>query len=584
MTKDAFASFAVFRQRIHTFNRWDLVAIVTILAGLYALAWLAKQMSLPYHIGTPIHISLSPKALPGYALQTVLRMGIALMCSLVFTFIFGTWAAKSKKAAMIIIPLIDILQSIPVLGFLQITLVGFITLFPGTLFGPECTSIFAIFTAQAWNMTLSLYQGLRSTPSDLKEAAAVFHLSNWQRYWRVEVPCCVPSLLWNTMMSMSGSWFFVVASEAISVANQNIPLPGIGSYINEAINQGNAYAIGYAILAMLIVILIYDQLLFCPLIAWAEKFKQIEDSPVSYIPSSWVIDLLQKTKVIKHMGVAFTILSEKFVRFGERFRPRRVIIKNKPHMKYLKKGLLYTIYLGGILLLYACCNFLYLWLTENWEILPIRHVFFLGLCTWLRVFSLLVICSFIWVPVGVWIGLRPNIRYIAQPIVQFLAAFPANLLFPVVVGCIVHYNLNVEIWTTPLIILGSQWYLLFNVIAGASLLPKDLSQVCANFGITGWLWWKKLILPGIFPYYLTGLITAAGGAWNASIIAEYVNWNGITLKATGLGSYITEYTHLGAFPQTALGITVMSCFVVVINKILWRPLYRIAQERFMAEG
>ncbi len=562
-------------------NYWDMIALFFVLGAIVLFAWNAKQMATPYHLGQVIPISLDPHNLPNYALRTVSRMLIALVFSLLFTFVFATWAAKSPRAGHIIIPMIDILQSVPVLGFLSMTLVAFIALFPNSMLGPECACIFVIFTSQAWNMALGFYQTVCSVPAELKEAADMFHLSAWQRFWRIEVPFSLPGLLWNMMMSMSAGWFFVVASEAISVNNQEILLPGIGSYIALAIDAADMRAISYAILTMLIVILIYDQLLFRPLVAWAEKFKA-EQVAQEREPSSWLISLLRRTRFLRYLGQQLALLFNLFVNISFlRSKPivytsARRTLRQERLMTWLWNGVLAMALVGVLIYLH---DFIF----NRIPLSSLQHVFVLGLITALRVFILILICSLIWVPIGVWVGLRPRVAEIIQPIAQFLAAFPANLLYPLVVIMIVKYHLNKEIWVTPLMILGSQWYVLFNVIAGASVIPKDLLQVADNFGVSRWLRWRRLILPGIFPYYITGAITAVGGAWNASIVAEVVSWGDTKLVATGLGAYITEYTSSGDFFHVALGISMMCVFVLILNRLVWRPLYVLATTRFQLD-
>jgi NitT/TauT family transport system permease protein len=567
-----------YKRRLYP-NFWDIVALLFALGIIALLAWDAKQMSAPYHLGQVIPISLEPRYLPGYALRTVLRMLIALCFSLLFTFIFGTWAAKNRRAGQIIIPIIDICQSIPILGFLSVAIVGFISLFPNSMLGPECAAILAIFSSQAWNMALGFYQTVRTVPSELREAAHMFHLSAWQRFWRIDVPFSMPGLLWNMMMSMSAGWFYVVASEAVSVSNQEILLPGIGSYIAYAIQVMNMQAIGYAILTMFVVILIYDQFLFRPLVAWAEKFKP-EQISEEYEPRSWVIDLLHRTRLLRYFGTQLTVLFDKLVNFPWFLsKPARAYTHSVSRERYINgiwNSLLITIVLGTVI--YSTY-----FITQHIPLAAVGHIFFLGLITALRVFVLIVLCSLVWVPVGVWIGFRPRVAQIAQPIIQFLAAFPVNLLYPLVVILILKFHLNVEIWVTPLMILGVQWYILFNVIAGASMLPKDLLQVTDNLGAKGWLRWRKLILPGIFPYYMTGAMTAAGGAWNASIVAEVVTWGQTKLQATGLGAYITDCMNQGNFLHMAVGIGVMCIFVLFFNRVLWRPLYVLAETRFQLD-
>lgn len=558
-------------------NQWDVIALLLLVIIIFFLGWGAKSMSGHYQPGEPIQIHLSPAYLPYYALRTVLRMFIALILALLFTFSFGTLAAKSRQAERVLIPLIDILQSIPILGFLSITVVGFIALFPGSLLGPECAAIFAIFVSQVWNMTLSFYQSLRAVPLELQEAAAIFQLSAWQKFWRIEVPYALPGLLWNTMMSMSSSWVFLVASESMSIANSTITLPGIGSYTSLAIQQANVYAIVDVIITMLVVIALYDQLLFRPLVAWAEKFKA-EATGSEVVPTSWVLDLYQRTRLCRFLGYLFNraadaLINIKFLRKRRVPEPSGLSLQLRSVLNWGWNILLFALLCTGCLLV---AN--YLFTTVSAE--EIRHVLFLGFITALRVTVVLFLSSLLWVPLGVWIGLRPKASLIIQPIIQFLAAFPAYLFFPIVVMAIVKYQLNVEIWTSPLMILGTQWYIAFNVIAGAIALPKNLHYAVDTLQVKGWLWWKRFILPAIFPYYITGAITAAGGAWNVSIIAEAVQWGPHQLYATGLGSYITQVSHQGDFPKLALGIVVMSLYVVLINRAIWRPLYRYAEERF----
>jgi NitT/TauT family transport system permease protein len=557
-------------------NRWDVVAIILVFCLFALLAFGAKQMTVPYQIGEPSTISLSVKALPMYALHSVLRMFIALLISILFTFIFGTLAAKNKHAERIIIPLIDILQSVPVLGFLSIGLVFFINLFHGSLLGPICAAIFVIFTSQVWNIILSFYQSLKTIPYDLIEAADILQLSAWQRFWRIEVPFAMPGLLWNIMMSMSGSWFFVVASEAISVANQNIMLPGIGSYIAIATKEADMHAIFYAIITMLSVILIYDQLLFRPLVVWADKFKA-EGTSSEFASRSWMSQLLQRTYAIKYLSHVFDFFSDYFVNFPLFKRGSDHVVEISPKVSRLLEWFWYVgISCIVLLALYFLTRFIFLNIT--W--IEVTHVFYYGFITAVRVTAVVMICTLIWVPLGVWIGMRPRLAEMAQPVMQFLAAFPANLLFPLVVYLIVKLSLNVNIWVTPLMLLGTQWYIAFNVIAGTIAIPKDLKLVSNNFGITGWLRWKRLILPAIFPFYITGAITAAGGAWNVSILAEVVSWGQYHLTATGLGAYIAEHTTTGDFPRIALGISIMSLYVLFLNRIIWRPLYTLAQRKF----
>lgn len=563
-------------------NYWDLIAIVIVFAIIAILAWGAKQMVAPYHIGQAIPISLAIKNLPHYALRTILRLFIALFFSLIFTFSIGTLAAKNKHAERILIPMIDILQSIPTLSFLSITIAGFIVLFKGTMLGVECASIFLVFTSQVWNMTLSFYQSIRTVPEDLQEAAKMFRLNSWQKFWRVEVPFAMPGLLWNMMMSMSGSWFFVTASEALSVASTNVTLPGIGSYIALAISKTNISAIIYAIIVMLLVILLYDQLLFRPLVYWCEKFKAEQDEDTKDISStSIVVNLFQKTKFLQRFSVWLNFLGEFFINPPFLNKNHEAVLK-APSTKKTQFFIVIYYLILGLLLLFAAW-FLIKFIYKNFSLRETLLVFKMGIFTALRVFTLIIISSIIWLPIGVWIGLRPKVAEYIQPLIQFLAAFPANLFFPVAAMLFLKFKLNVEIWVAPLMVLGTQWYILFNVIAGASALPKDLKQAAAMLNVNGWLRWRKLLLPGIAPFFITGAITAAGGAWNASIVAEVITWGNIKLQATGLGTYISNNTNVGDIPRVALGTIIMCIFVLVINRLVWRPLYNIAVERYNIE-
>jgi len=559
-------------------NYWDIIALALVLALVLGFGWGASKMMGQYQLGKSMPISLSPLDLPYYALRTLVRMLIAMVFSLLFTFIFGAWAAKSRHAERIIIPCVDILQSVPVLGFLSLAIVVFIGLFHGSLLGPECAAIFAIFTSQVWNMVLSFYQSLSTLPKDLREAVSMFRLSAWQRFWRLEVSFATPGLLWNAMMSMSGSWIFLVAAEAISVGQYQISLPGIGSYIALAIDQKNLAAVGYAILAMLVVIALYDQILFRPLTAWAEKFKA-EQTAGENLPESWLLNLFQRTRLFQYGVAAISVMGNNLINLPW-MRRKTNFTPPKPQETLFRYTSLFLWYIClSLTVIFAVSKIsLFIFSEITWN--EVQHVVFLGFCTGLRVLILILISSLIWAPIGIWIGLNRQLTQLVQPFIQFLAAFPANLFFPIITLLIVRFQLNVNIWVSPLMILGAQWYILFNVIAGTTALPQNLHHAVGTLNVRGWLWWRKFMLPGIFPYYITGAITAAGGAWNISIIAESVHWGNIHLQATGLGSYISDATAAGDFHRLLLGIVVMALYVLTINRLLWRPLYRLAEQRF----
>jgi NitT/TauT family transport system permease protein len=518
--------------------------------------------------------SLDPRHLPEYAARTTLRMLVAMVLSLIFTFTYATVAAKSKSAERLLVPLLDILQSVPILGFISVTVVFFMSLAPGRVLGAEFASIFAIFTSQAWNMAFSFYQSLRTVPTELEEASRNFRLTSWMRFWRLDVPFAMPQLIWNMMMSMSGSWFFVVASEAISVGNTTVTLPGIGSYIALAIEHRDLAAVSWAIGTMLVVILIYDQVLFRPLVAWADRFR-FEQEPGVVAPESWVFDVLRRSRVVERLTEPFAALWRLSMRPRHPDKARFV----EPAKR---QGRRWAFQLGLIALALAAVA---LWqilhfVVEGIALRDVGTAVLLGFATLLRVVVLIAIASIIWVPIGVWVGTRPRVANLVQPVAQFLAAFPANLLFPIVVSAIVAWKLSPNIWLSPLMILGTQWYILFNVIAGASAIPAELRSAAVNLRVRGWLWWRRVGLPAIFPYYVTGAITASGGSWNASIVAEVASWGDEHLQAYGLGAYIAQQTDVGDFHRIVLGIVVMSMFVVVINRLFWRPLYHYAERKF----
>jgi NitT/TauT family transport system permease protein len=555
-------------------NLWDLVALPIVLGAIALIAWGGMAMSARYQIGEVLPISLDPWQLPAYALRTVLRMVCALVASLVFSLVYAAVAAKTRQGEKILIPILDILQSVPILGFLSITVTGFIALFPGRLLGVECAAIFAIFTSQAWNMTFSVYQSLRTVPAELIEAARMYHLSPWKRFWRLEVPHAIPSLVWNMMMSVSGGWFFVVASEAITVAGQTIMLPGIGSYIATAINQRDLAAIGYAVLVMFVVILLYDQLLFRPLLAWSRKFQADPLADEDNV-RPWFFIVLQRARLfdLVQAGVLELnrIIDDALAGMARR---RRLLAERRPRPQLDR--LLDVALLG---LAAAAAIWIIGFIRQTVDLAEIGRVFLLGLATAARVLILIGVASLIWVPIGVAIGLRPHLADRIQPIVQFLAAFPANLFFPVAVVLILRFQANPEIWLSPLMILGTQWYILFNVIVGTTALPVELQRAAQNLGVRRSLWWRRVILPAIFPAYVTGAVTAAGGSWNASIVSEVVRWGDTTLTATGIGAYIARTTADGDSARIALGIGVLCLYVLAFNRLLWHRLYDLAAER-----
>ena len=556
------------------FNRWEILAVLLIFGLLVFFGEASHNLFQPLAELQRSPPSLDPRNLPEYAARTTLRMFVAMALSLLFTFTYATLAAKSKRAERLLVPLLDILQSVPILGFISVTVVFFMALAPGRVLGAEFASIFAIFTSQAWNMAFSFYQSLRTVPTELVEASRNFRLSRWMSFWRVDVPFAMPQLVWNMMMSMSGSWFFVVASEAISVGNTTVTLPGIGSYISLAIERRDLGAVGWAIGTMLVVILVYDQILFRPLVAWADQFRFEQEAGV-LPPRSWVFDILRRSQLIDTITQPFASLWRRSLqtRLFDGSDDFKRAPKNRPWVPFVWGGII--ILLAGVALVQVVR-----FVIEGVTPADVGTTLILGLITLSRVVVLIALASVVWVPIGVWVGTRPRVANMVQPVAQFLAAFPANVLFPIAVSAIVALKLNPNIWLSPLMILGTQWYILFNVVAGASAIPAELRAVGANLRVRGWLWWRRIALPAVLPYYVTGAITASGGSWNASIVAEVASWGDEHLQATGLGAYIAQQTDAGDFHRIVLGIAVMSLFVVVVNRVFWRPLYLYAERKF----
>lgn len=555
-------------------NGWDFVAAALVLGAIALFALAAQQMRMPLAALEATPISLSPASLPGYALRTTVRMFAAMGFSLVFALLVGTLAARNPRARTVLLPLLDVLQSVPVLGYLSFTVVVFLSLFPDSVLGAELAAIFAIFTSQVWNMTFSFYQSLRTVPSELSDAARSFRLSTWQRFWHLDVPFAMPGLVWNMMVSMSGGWFFVVASEAIAVGAHTIPLPGIGSYVAVAIAERDLSAIGWALAAMLVVIVLYDVFVFRPLVAWSEQFRAGPARPQGGARSR-VLSLWRRTALLRRLDARVRRLLRRATRRRFGGAPRRAQLPARWLAASGRLAYQATLFaLAAAAVWYARRFFLTLDAAE-W-----LHVLGLAAITLARVLVVTALALLVWVPLGVVIGLRPRWTARVQPLVQFLAAIPANLLFPLAVFAIVRLQLNPEIWLSPLIVLGAQWYILFNVVAGASAIPQDLLEIARSLHVKGWLRWRRVLLPGVAPYAITGAITAWGGAWNATIVAEAVYWGDRSIVAHGLGAYIAVHTAAGDFDRIALGVAVMCAFVVAFNRLMWRPLYDAAERRF----
>ncbi|MBB4925140.1 ABC transporter permease [Kitasatospora kifunensis] len=558
--------------------RWvDVLVAAALVALLYGLLELAPGLNAPFLPNqAPETVSTDPANLPYYAVRSLLRMFVALIASVLFTFVYAIAAARMRRTEKVLLPVLDILQSVPVLGFLSVTVTAFIALFPGSALGLECASIFAIFTAMAWNMTFAFYYSLTSQPRELDEAARVMRLTKWQRFWRLDVPSGMIPLVWNGMMSFGGAWFFLAASESISVLNHHYALPGMGSYAAAAIAHGNLRQVVIAIVVMVIMVIGINVLFWRPMTAWSERFR-VEESEAAERPRSVVLDLLRRSSVparlgrpLRPVGVA---LDHGTRLFGLAERPLA-----RPVTRERTGDVFFAGAVAAVVVYGAWRAFDYVHTTVGLG--EFGHALALGAATFARVVVLLIVATAVWVPIGVWIGMNPKVTRLAQPIVQVLASFPANFLFPFATVVFLAIGISLNLGSVLLMALGAQWYILFNVIAGASAIPSDLREAMTGFHVGGWLRWRSFILPAVFPYYVTGGITAAGGAWNASIVAEVVDYGSHHLKATGLGAYIADATGTGDFPKILVGVTVMSVYVVALNRVLWRRLYRLAETRY----
>ena len=559
---------------------FGLADVAVILGTLVLLAFIARLGA-----GTVVSfrppdvvpgVELDPHYLPYYAGQSTLRMFIALFFSTIFALVYGYVAAYSRRAEQIMIPLLDILQSVPVLGFLSITVTGFIALFPGSLLGLEAASIFAIFTSQAWNMTFSFYQSLRTVPKELDEATTLYRLSRWQRFTKLEVPSATIGLVWNAMMSFGGGWFFVAASEAISVLNLNYTLPGIGSYVAAAIAAKNLSALGWAVVTIAIVIVLVDQLFWRPLVAWTDKFR-LEQSASADTPQSWVYDLFKAARLPRLIAKTLAPVGDSINTILSSLTPLPSIRSSTPQQEKTSDRLynfMLLIFIGSLLV--TGLHFI----QTTVGLGEVVKTFSLGILTLLRVTLLLIFATLIWTPIGVAIGFNPKLAQFLQPVVQFLASFPANFIFPFATLFFIRSHISINWGSILLMALGSQWYILFNSIAGAQSIPTELREMVTGMGLRGWKRWQKLIIPGIFSAWVTGGVTASGGAWNASIVSEIVSWGQNTLIATGLGAYIAKATESGDWPRITLGIGMMSLFVVGINRLFWRPMYKLAETKY----
>ncbi|QDQ10106.1 ABC transporter permease [Streptomyces spectabilis] len=565
-----------FAGRVSRMSWVDVVVAAAVLVLLYLVLKVGQGTTVRFSAEQSVKVDTDPARLPYDAARSLLRMFAALAASTAFTFAYAYAAARSRRLERILIPALDILQSVPVLGFLTVAVTGFLALFPGSMLGLECASIFAIFTSQAWNMTFGFYQSLTSLPRELDELSRSFRFTKWMRFWKVEVPAGMIGLVWNGMMSFGGGWFFLVASEAISVNNKEYALPGVGSYAGAAVTDGDLGKVGWAILTMAVMVIGVNFLFWRPLTAWAEKFRN-EQSEASEVQRSAVLDFLRRSHWPRLLGALLRPAGRALGRaarvLGTDDRP----LSFDPARR--RTGDIVFAVVAGGLIVWGLAD-LGGYLHDRTGLGVFGEPLLLGLVTFARVVVLVAVATVVWVPIGVWIGLSPRLTRIAQPVVQVLASFPANFLFPLAVWFFLRTGLSIDVGGILLMALGAQWYILFNTIAGAMSIPSDLREAMDDLGVRGRQRWKRLILPGVLPAYVTGGITASGGAWNASIVSEVVTFGGTTLTATGLGAYIARATADGAFPHLLAGVAVMSLYVVGLNRLLWRRLYRLAERRY----
>jgi NitT/TauT family transport system permease protein len=556
----------------------DLPIVLGGIGLFYGVVAFARYWSGP--VNSQAEISLHPAALPKYALFSVLRIAIAYMLSFVFTLVYGYVAAYNRKAERFMIPLLDTLQSIPVLSFLPGVMISMVALFPSRQLGVELGSVLLIFTGQVWNMTFSFYSSLKSIPTEMREAALAYRLSWWQRFWQLELPQAAIGLIWNSMMSVAGGWFFLMACEMFVLGSRDFRLPGLGSYLQTAANAGDTRAIVWGLMTMIGVIILMDQMLWRPVIAWAEKFK-LEQVGAAEIPRSPILTLLRSSKLLPFVTRSFVWpLRERLDLHFATAHEKRSLTKEKNRApRWVLRAVMVAV-LAAISFAVAKVFVILATLSAA----ELRHLVWGAGATFLRVEAVLLLAALWTVPVGVAIGLRPRLSAVAQPIAQIAASVPATALFPIILLVLIRTGGGLGVGSIVLLLLGTQWYILFNVIAGAMAIPADLKEVCRTYQLSVAERWRRLFLPAIFPYLITGFVTASGGAWNASIVAEYFHFRGQTISTTGLGAIISHATDSGNFRLLLAATAVMAVMVVTINRLVWRPLYALASTRFKLEG
>jgi NitT/TauT family transport system permease protein len=562
-----------FLYRPRRFRPVDLVIVVGVAGFLYGLIRAAHAWA-----GEPrpaVEIDLSPWALPAYTLQSLGRGLLAYVLSLLFTLGYGYWAAKDRAAERVLIPMLDILQSIPVLGFMPGLVLALVAAFPRSNAGLELATVLMIFTGQAWNMTFSFYHSVSSVPADMQEVAAIYRFTPWQRLRWTELPYATMGLVWNSMMSMAGGWFFLMICEAFRLGETDFRLPGIGSYMSVAVDQGRVDAMLWAVLAMVVMIVVLDQLLWRPVVVWAQKFR-VEEGGAQPEISSWFLGWLRHSGIVAQVSQWAGWLRRRIPGWSLA-SPAREVFAWRGRLRWLPY--VSHILLVALLAVLAVAAWKFFGLLRDVSADRWMEILKAAVATLGRVMFATALGTLWTVPAGLAIGLSPRLSRFFQPIVQVVASFPAPMLYPIVIGAMVWCGVTLDWGSIVMMLLGTQWYILFNVIAGAMAVPADLREAARSYQLTAWQRFTALYLPAIFPYLVTGWVTAAGGAWNASIVAEYVTYRGEGLRATGLGALVNTAAAGEDFPRLAACILVMSAMVVLFNRLVWRPCYRLAQTR-----
>ncbi|HLY24989.1 MAG TPA: ABC transporter permease subunit [Aggregatilineales bacterium] len=555
----------------------DILILLALAVAVYIGVRLA--VSAPPALNGP-QINLSPHALPYYALLSTGRMLAAYILSMLFSILYGYFAATNPKAEQIMLPILDVLQSVPILSFLPIVLLGLVAILPQGI-AVEIAAVILIFTSQAWNMTYSFYQSMKTLPTELREASAVFRFNWWWRFRKMQLPFSAIGLLWNSVMSWAGGWFFLMAAETFTVGDKDFRLPGLGSYLQRAASDNNTSAILWGIFALVLVVVVLDQFVWRPLLAWADKFKleMVEsDNP----PTSWFLEVVHRSQLASWLGnvTIWRLLKALDVQLGGPLKSG-IVLENEDDAarpNWIRRGLTVVLL---VVVAYGIWRLGALLIT-----VPVDNYVRIGVgaaSTFLRVAASLVIALIWTVPLGVAIGSNPRLATILQPVVQIVASIPATALFPVILLALVTLPGGLNVAAILLMLLGTQWYILFNVIAGTTAIPQDLRYTTDLLRFSKVNRWRKLILPALFPYLVTGLITAGGGAWNASIVAEYTTFNAKTYNVTGLGSLISEATAKGDYALLAASTLTMITIVICLNRFFWRRLYRLAEEKYRME-